>query len=61
VPTLIIGGEEDFFYPISETAQKMPNAQAVIYKGFGHNVWLDNRQQVQQDILEFLDRKTNDA
>ncbi len=61
VPTLIIGGEEDFFYPISETGQKMPNAQAVIYKGFGHNVWLDNRQQVQHDILGFLDGKTNET
>jgi pimeloyl-ACP methyl ester carboxylesterase len=54
VPTLVIGGDEDFFYPIRETAEGIPNAELIFYKGFGHNAWLDNRQQFQKDIKEFL-------
>jgi pimeloyl-ACP methyl ester carboxylesterase len=54
VPTLVIGGDEDFFYPIRETAEGIPNAELILYKGFGHNAWLDNRQQFQKDIKEFL-------
>jgi len=54
VPTLVIGGEEDFFYPIRETGESIPNAELILYKGFGHNAWVDNRKQYQKDIKEFL-------
>ncbi len=54
VPTLVIGGVADFFYPIRETAIGIPNAQLVLYENFGHNAWLDNRKQFQNDILEFV-------
>ncbi|MCW4011268.1 MAG: alpha/beta hydrolase [Candidatus Bathyarchaeota archaeon] len=56
VNTLVIGGEDDFFYPIRETATGIPNAELVLYKNFGHNAWLDNRKQFQKDILAFLKR-----
>lgn len=36
VPTLVIGGEEDFFYPIRETAAGIPNAKLILYEGVGH-------------------------
>ncbi len=55
-PTLIIGGEEDFFYPIQETVEAMPNAERVIYKGFGHNAFTDNNRRFQKDILNFLNK-----
>jgi pimeloyl-ACP methyl ester carboxylesterase len=54
VPTLVIGGEDDFFYPIRETAEGIPDAEVVLYEGFGHDAWLDNRCQFQEDLLKFL-------
>ncbi|MFB0502694.1 MAG: alpha/beta fold hydrolase [Candidatus Bathyarchaeia archaeon] len=54
VPTLVIGGEEDFFYPIRETAAGIPNAELILYEGFGHNAMFDNKHQFQEDILAFL-------
>ncbi|MCW4015943.1 MAG: alpha/beta hydrolase [Candidatus Bathyarchaeota archaeon] len=54
VPTLVIGGEDDFFYPIRETAEGILAAKVILYEGFGHNAWLDNRRQFQEDVLAFL-------
>lgn len=56
VPTLLVGGEEDYFYPIRETAAAMPNAEVIIYEKFGHNAWLDNRRQFHKDVLSFLNK-----
>lgn len=53
-PTLVIGGEEDFFYPIRETAVGILNAELILYEGFGHNVPDDNKRQFQKDVLAFL-------
>jgi pimeloyl-ACP methyl ester carboxylesterase len=54
VPTLVIGGEEDFFYPIRETAMGIPNAKLVLYEGFGHSVIFERNRQFSEDILAFL-------
>ncbi len=54
VPTLVIGGEEDKFYLNRETAEGIPNAKLILYKGFGHNAFDDNKNQFQRDILAFL-------
>ena len=54
MPTLVIGGEEDFFYPVRETASEIPNAKLVLYKGFGHNAMFDNKRQFNEDVLTFL-------
>jgi pimeloyl-ACP methyl ester carboxylesterase len=54
VPTLVIGGEEDYFYPIRETAAGIPNAKLVLYKGLGHNTIFDHNRQFSEDILAFL-------
>ena len=35
-PTLIIGGDKDFFYDIKDTAKKFPSADLVLYPGIGH-------------------------
>jgi pimeloyl-ACP methyl ester carboxylesterase len=54
MPTLVIGGEEDFFYPIRDTAEGIPGAMLVIYSGFGHNTIFDNRNRFTEDIIAFL-------
>jgi len=53
-PTLVIGGEEDFLYPIRETAEGILNAELILYEGFGHNAIFDNKNQFQEDVLKFL-------
>jgi len=54
VNTLVIGGEEDKFYLNRETAEGIPNAKLILYEGFGHNAFNDNKLQFQADILDFL-------
>jgi pimeloyl-ACP methyl ester carboxylesterase len=54
VPTLLIGGEEDFFYPIRDTAAGIPNAKLILYEGLGHNAIFDHRRQFSEDVLAFL-------
>jgi pimeloyl-ACP methyl ester carboxylesterase len=56
VPTLVIGGETDFFYPIRETGEAIPYAEMILYEDYGHNAWMDNRTQFQKDVLEFLSK-----
>jgi pimeloyl-ACP methyl ester carboxylesterase len=53
-PTLVIGGAEDFFYPIAETATMIPNARLILYEGFGHNVIFSHRRRFNEDIWAFL-------
>lgn len=52
VPTLVIGGEEDYFYPVRETADGIPNARLILYKGTGHNAVM--KRQFAEDVLAFL-------
>jgi len=54
VPTLVIGGTEDKFYLNRESAEGIPNAKLILYEGFGHNAFDDNKHQFQTDILTFL-------
>jgi pimeloyl-ACP methyl ester carboxylesterase len=52
--TLVIGGEEDFFYAIRETAAKIPNARLVLYPNLGHNAMFARSRQFGQEIRAFL-------
>jgi pimeloyl-ACP methyl ester carboxylesterase len=52
--TLVIGGEEDFFYPIRETARKIPNARLVLYSNLGHNAMFARSRQFGEEIKAFL-------
>jgi pimeloyl-ACP methyl ester carboxylesterase len=52
--TLVIGGEEDFFYPVRETAGKIPNARLVLYPNFGHNAMFARSRQFGEEIRTFL-------
>jgi len=52
--TLVIGGEEDFFYDIRETAGKIPNAKLVLYPHLGHNAMFVRSRQFGEEIRAFL-------
>jgi pimeloyl-ACP methyl ester carboxylesterase len=52
--TMVIGGEEDFFYPLRETAAKIPNARLVLYPNLGHNAMFARSRQFSEEILSFL-------
>jgi len=52
--TLVIGGEEDFFYAIRETAGKIPNARLVLYPHLGHNAMFARSRQFGEEIRAFL-------
>jgi pimeloyl-ACP methyl ester carboxylesterase len=52
--TLVIGGEEDFFYPVRETARKIPNAKLVLYPKLGHNAMFARSRQFGEEIRAFL-------
>jgi pimeloyl-ACP methyl ester carboxylesterase len=52
--TLVIGGEEDFFYDIRETAGKIPNVRLVLYPNLGHNAMFARSRQFGQEIRAFL-------
>jgi len=52
--TLVIGGEDDFFYPIKETAAGIPNARLVLYPGTGHNAMFARSREFGGEIKAFL-------
>jgi pimeloyl-ACP methyl ester carboxylesterase len=52
--TLVIGGEEDFFYPVRETAMRMPNASLVLYPKLGHSALFARSRQFSEEIHNFL-------
>jgi len=56
-PTLILSGELDVGYTVDDvrtTAEGIPNSELILYKGYGHNLAMSNREQVFKDALEFL-------
>jgi len=52
--TLVIGGEEDFFYAIHETAERIPNSSLVLYPNVGHNAMFVRSRQFGEEIKAFL-------
>jgi len=52
--TLVIGGEEDFFYDIRETAGRIPSARLVLYPNLGHNAMFVRSRQFGEEITTFL-------
>jgi len=52
--TLLIGGEEDFFYPVRETAEKIPDARLGLYPNLGHNAMFVRSRQFGEEIKAFL-------
>lgn len=63
VPVLLIGGDEDFYFPVSmieQTARLIPDCTLKIYRGKGH-VGAIRSGQLATDILEFVDRESAPA
>ena len=53
-PTLVLSGDLDICYSAEDvriTAEKIPNAKLILYKGYGHNL---TAKEVPKDILSFL-------
>lgn len=53
-PTLVVGGEDDFFYSpalFRETAAGIPNARPILYEGMGHPA---GGKRFRRDVLAFL-------
>lgn len=60
MPTLIIQGKNDFFvhYKIPlQLHKKLPHATVKLYHGVGHNPVLNNPDQLNTDIKDFLENK----
>ena len=59
-PTLVVAGDKDPFYPevlFRETAEGIPNARLILYKGMGHPA---HGEQFGQDVLMFLKENTTE-
>jgi pimeloyl-ACP methyl ester carboxylesterase len=53
-PTLVVAGDKDPFYPetlFHETAEGIPNARLILYKGMGHPA---SGKKFRRDVLMFL-------
>jgi len=55
-PNTVNAQEEDFFYPIRETAVGIPNAKLILYEGVGHDAMM--KRQFSEDVLAFLTEGT---
>jgi non-heme chloroperoxidase len=57
VPTLIIHGDADKTVPIeasgSRTAELIPQAQYIVYKGAPHGLFYTHREQLNADLIRF--------
>ena len=56
-PTLVIGGDKDCFYPVRETAERIPDAQLILYKNTGHTAKL--KPHFNRDVMNFLTKSEN--
>ena len=58
VPTLIIHGDDDQIVPIADSAQLsariVKNATLKVYKGAPHGLCTTHKQQVNEDLLQFI-------
>lgn len=57
-PTLILSGKLDIEYTpklVGETAEGIPNAKLILYKGYGHSL-AGKWKVLEKDIVEFLEK-----
>jgi len=57
VPVLVIGGDQDGFFPVAEQralANALPDADFVLYPGTGHAPHAEQPQRFKQDVTRFL-------
>ena len=62
VPTLIIHGDADKTVPIeisgNLTAEAIPHAQYLVYGGAPHGLWYTHKEQINADLLAFINGTT---
>ncbi|TSJ58922.1 alpha/beta hydrolase [Atlantibacter subterranea] len=60
VPTLVIHGDDDQIVPFETcgkvAAEILPDATLKVYKGGSHGICTTHKQQINQDLLEFIGR-----
>ena len=65
VPTLIIQGDDDQIVPFADSGQLqaklIKDAELKVYKGAPHGLCTTEKQKVNQDLLEFIERKARQA
>jgi len=65
VPTLIIHGDADKTVPIEvsgeRTAKAIPHAQYVVYSGAPHGLWYTHKEQINADLLAFINSGVVDS
>jgi pimeloyl-ACP methyl ester carboxylesterase len=59
VPTLVIGGDKDYFYDVSETAPGITDVRTIIYPGVGHTAVF--QPHFAEDVAAFLAGNTRHA
>lgn len=62
IPVLIIHGDADKIVPIDSssdlTAELIQNAEYLVYEGAPHGLFYTNKEQLNQDLLEFIQQET---
>jgi pimeloyl-ACP methyl ester carboxylesterase len=57
VPTLVLAGDLDPFFPtalLEETAELIPNSVLKVYAGAGHGLTKTHKRRFEDDVLAFL-------
>ncbi|QCR36480.1 alpha/beta fold hydrolase [Nissabacter sp. SGAir0207] len=58
IPTLVIHGDDDQIVPFEscgkQAAEMLPNAQLKVYPGGSHGICTTHKDQINQDLLEFI-------
>jgi len=58
VPTLIIHGDKDKTVPIKPTGEEssrlIPGARFVVYEDAPHGLWYTHKEQLNQDLIDFI-------
>lgn len=61
VPLLVMHGDDDQIVPIADsallTSKIVPNATLKVYEGFGHGMCTINHEQINADLLAFIQEK----
>jgi pimeloyl-ACP methyl ester carboxylesterase len=56
-PTLVIGGDEDAFYPVEmfrQMDERIPQSKLIVYRGVGHGLLEFRKKEFDRDVLRFL-------
>jgi 3-oxoadipate enol-lactonase len=64
LPTLVIAGDNDRLIPVENSrilASRIPEAELVILKGVGHEFFIEDAEEANKVVLDFLGRHKKDS